>query len=51
MELDPNVWFDNVEVAAANRIGRETVQYVSNIFKYYVAYQRVAAERERKGRL
>ena len=40
--LDPNVWFDNVEVVAAKRIGRETVQYVSNIYKYYVAYRLIA---------
>jgi membrane-bound lytic murein transglycosylase MltF len=39
--LDPNVWFDNVETIAAQRIGRETVQYVSNIFKYYVTYRRL----------
>ena len=37
--LDPNVWFDNVELIAAKRIGRETVQYVSNILKYYIAYK------------
>ena len=37
--LDPNVWFDNVEVIAARRIGAETVNYVSNIYKYYVAYR------------
>jgi membrane-bound lytic murein transglycosylase MltF len=37
--LDPNVWFRNVEIIAAKRIGRETVQYVSNIYKYYVAYR------------
>ena len=37
--LDPNVWFGNVEVIAAKRIGRETVQYVSNIYKYYIAYR------------
>ncbi len=36
---DPNIWFDNVEVVAAKDIGRETVQYVSNIFKYYVSYR------------
>ncbi len=36
---DPNVWFNNVEIIAARRIGRETVTYVSNIFKYYVGYQ------------
>lgn len=37
--LDPNVWFGNVEHAAARIIGRETVQYVSNIYKYYTAYK------------
>jgi membrane-bound lytic murein transglycosylase MltF len=42
--LDPNVWFQNVEVIAAKRIGRETVQYVSNIFKYYVAYRSIATQ-------
>ncbi len=39
--LDPNVWFRNVEIVAAQDIGRETVQYVSNIFKYYIAYERM----------
>jgi membrane-bound lytic murein transglycosylase MltF len=39
MGLDPNVWFRNVEIVAAKRIGRETVQYVSNIYKYYIAYR------------
>jgi membrane-bound lytic murein transglycosylase MltF len=38
MGLDPNVWFGNVENATAAMIGRETVQYVSNIYKYYIAY-------------
>lgn len=47
--LDPNVWFKNVEVAAAQKIGRETVQYVSNIFKYYLAYQRFYRMAEEKG--
>lgn len=42
--LDPNVWFDNVERVAAERIGRETVQYVSNIYKYYIAYSLVRAQ-------
>ncbi len=36
---DPNVWLDNVELIAARKIGRETVRYVRNIFKYYVAYR------------
>ena len=39
MGLDPNKWFNNVEIVAARDIGRETVQYVSNIFKYYLAYK------------
>ena len=42
MGLNPNIWFNNVEVVAARKIGRETVQYVSNIFKYYVAYTLVS---------
>jgi membrane-bound lytic murein transglycosylase MltF len=42
--LDPDVWFNNVERIAAERIGRETVTYVSNIYKYYVAYLLVQGE-------
>lgn len=38
MGLDRNIWFNNVEHGAAKVIGRETVQYVSNIYKYYLAY-------------
>jgi membrane-bound lytic murein transglycosylase MltF len=37
--LDPNLWFNNVEQVAAARIGQETVRYVRNIYKYYVAYK------------
>jgi membrane-bound lytic murein transglycosylase MltF len=36
---DPNIWFDNVEIIAAHDIGRETVEYVANILKYYVGYR------------
>ncbi len=46
--LDPNVWFGNVELIASERIGRETVTYVSNIYKYYVAYRLIVEERERR---
>jgi membrane-bound lytic murein transglycosylase MltF len=46
--LDPNVWFRNVEIIAAKRIGRETLQYVSNIFKYYVAYRLIVDKLELK---
>jgi membrane-bound lytic murein transglycosylase MltF len=37
--LDANRWFGNVELVAAKDVGQETVQYVSNIYKYYVAYK------------
>ena len=39
MGLDPNKWFDNVEIAAGRVISRQPVDYVRNIYKYYVAYQ------------
>jgi membrane-bound lytic murein transglycosylase MltF len=44
--LDPNRWFQNVEIVVARHIGRETTQYVGNIFKYYVAYKRLVEELE-----
>ncbi len=44
--LDPNVWLHNVEHVAADRIGAETVTYVSNIYKYYIAYKLVMEARE-----
>jgi membrane-bound lytic murein transglycosylase MltF len=44
--LDPNRWFNHVELIAAKRIGRETVQYVANIYKYYIAYQMVIRQDE-----
>jgi len=46
--LDPNIWFNNVEVIASEKIGRETVQYVSNIYKYYLAYQMIEEERAKR---
>jgi membrane-bound lytic murein transglycosylase MltF len=46
--LDPNVWFGNVEQIASERIGRETVTYVSNIYKYYIAYRLLVEERDRR---
>jgi membrane-bound lytic murein transglycosylase MltF len=46
--LNPNVWFNNVERVVALRIGRETVTYVSNIFKYYVAYRLLEDERQER---
>ena len=48
MGLDRNRWFANVEVVAAREIGRETVQDVSNIYKYYVAYTLLREQKERR---
>jgi membrane-bound lytic murein transglycosylase MltF len=39
MGLDANRWFRNVEIAALRLVGQETVRYVSNINKYYLAYR------------
>ena len=46
--FDPNVWFGNVEYLAAEKIGSETVSYVSNIYKYYIAYRLIVDEMARK---
>ena len=39
--LDPDIWFRNVEIIAARGLRGETVQYVSNIYKYYIAYRSI----------
>ena len=46
--LDPDIWFNNVEVIASEDIGRETVQYVSNTYKYYLAYTLIAEQQTRR---
>lgn len=46
--LDPDQWFENVEMVVARRVGPEPVRYVANIFKYYVAYT-LEREREQRG--
>jgi membrane-bound lytic murein transglycosylase MltF len=46
--LNPNVWFGNVERVASERIGRETVTYVSNIYKYYITYRLLADQQARR---
>jgi membrane-bound lytic murein transglycosylase MltF len=50
MGLNPNVWFNNVELVAGEVIGRETVDYVSNIYKYYTAYKAIEAQRGLRSR-
>ena len=46
--LDPNVWFGHVERVASERIGRETVTYVSNIYKYYITYRLLTEQQARR---
>ena len=46
--LDPNKWFNNVELIAGREIGPETVNYVSNIYKYYVAFKLVVETEQKK---
>ena len=43
--LDPDRWFNNVEVVVAERVGMETTTYVRNIYKYYAAYRLIADAR------
>ncbi len=49
--LNSNVWFHHVEVVAARVIGRETVRYVSNIYKYYLAYTLMAQRQQERATL
>jgi membrane-bound lytic murein transglycosylase MltF len=47
--LNPDKWFNNVEIVVAEKIGIETTTYVRNIFKYYVSYRlAMEAEQDRK---
>lgn len=46
--FDPNIWFSNVEEVARRVIGRETIDYVANINKYYIAYRLSEAAREER---
>ena len=48
--LDPNIWFHNVEYVAAEQIGAETVTYVANIYKYYIAYRLILDQRAAKAK-
>ena len=48
MNLNPDQWFRNVEMAVLRKVGQETVRYVSNINKYYVIYKNALAVTEAK---
>lgn len=47
--LNPNRWFNNVELIVAKEIGQETVQYVSNIYKFYASYRALNYYTEQRG--
>ena len=48
--LDPNRWFQNVELVVSKEIGRETVDYVGNIYKYYLTYNLLEQQRRARER-
>lgn len=49
--LDPNRWFNNVELVTAEKVGFETTTYVRNIYKYYVAYKLTIRSVEEKQKI
>jgi membrane-bound lytic murein transglycosylase MltF len=49
--LNPNLWFGNVELEVARNVGQETVRYVSNIYKYYVAYKLVLEQEQERDKV
>jgi membrane-bound lytic murein transglycosylase MltF len=49
--LDPDKWFNNVEVVTAEKIGIETTTYVRNIFKYYASYKLTLDAKLTSGRM
>ncbi|MGO4328042.1 transglycosylase SLT domain-containing protein [Cupriavidus sp. 2TAF22] len=48
--LDPNKWFNNVEIVVAEQIGLETTTYVRNIYKYYAAYRLLLEAQEQRSK-
>ena len=48
--LNPNEWFGQVELIAAKEIGRETVQYVSNIYTYYASFRSLRRYGQKTGK-
>ncbi len=48
--LNPDVWFNNVEIVVAEKIGVETTTYVRNIYKYYASYRLLRDAQEQRNR-
>ena len=38
-DLNPDQWFNHVEIVTGQNLGMETATYVRNIYKYYVSYK------------
>ncbi len=49
--LNPNVWFNNVERVVSEKVGRETVTYVNNIYKYYISYKLIVEEQQEREKI
>ena len=47
-DLDPDKWFNNVEIVTAEKVRSETTTYVRNIFKYYTAYSLMSISKRRR---
>ena len=48
--LNPNEWFGQVELVAAREVGREPIQYVSNIYKYYASFRALERYGQKTGK-
>ncbi|WP_174641861.1 transglycosylase SLT domain-containing protein [Paraburkholderia ribeironis] len=48
--LNPDVWFNNVEIVVAEKIGFETTTYVRNIYKYYASYRLLTEAQSNRAR-
>jgi membrane-bound lytic murein transglycosylase MltF len=48
--LKPDLWLNNVEIVASEKIGRETTTYVRNIIKYYYSYKLMLGMQEQESK-
>ena len=49
--LNPDKWFNNIELVTAEKIGIETTTYVRNIFKYYTSYKLTLEARQERDKV
>lgn len=48
--VNPNEWFGQIELIVAREVGREPVQYVSNIYKYYTSFRSLQRYGQKTGK-